>query len=304
MKPVSIKPLKDNQTAALTIGDGLVRGRIVRLGSALDAAMRGHDYPDPVARVLGEAVLIAALVARALKFEGKLMVQAHGTNEGAISLVAAQCTTAGHIRCYARYDAPSLQNILAKNANPDVKTLMGPGTFAMTIDQGKHTDRYQGLSAIEGASLGDCAAHYFAQSEQIPTRLKLSVGQLQVGREKPVWRAGALMVQKIADDMARDTAKQAWDMSKAVMGTLSDAELLDPDLASETLLYRLFHEQGVRISEPKNIEAKCSCSSGRLLSAIKNFDKKAQDDMAQDGKIVTKCQFCNTEYIFKPQDLV
>ncbi len=292
--------LQDNQTAALTIGGGLVRGRIVCMGDALDNILRGHDYPDVVARLLGEAVMISVLVARALKFEGKLMVQAQGTNEGAVSLVAAECTTSGEVRGYARYDEISLSGILKDNKNPDAKALMGGGTFAMTIDQGAKTDLYQGLSAIEGASLGDCAEHYFAQSEQIPTRLKLSVGELQSGSDNLQWRGSALMVQKIADDEAREESGEAWDLSKAVMGTLSDEEFLDPDLPSETLLYRLFHEQGVALLEAQNIEAKCTCSKERLLAAIKNFDKAAQEEMLENGIIKAKCQFCNTDYEFTP----
>ena len=174
--------MHDNQTAAVQIGEGSVRGRIIRLGDALDQAIGHGDYPQAVARILGEAVLISALVARSLKFDGRLFVQAHGTNEGAISMLIAECTTGGNVRAYARFDQASLTRILKDNPNPNATTLMGGGTFAMTIDQGKDMDRYQGLSAIEGASLGDCAEHYFAQSEQIPTRVKLAVGQHQLPR--------------------------------------------------------------------------------------------------------------------------
>ncbi len=233
--------MKDNHTAAVQIGEGRVRGRIIRMGNALDIAI-GHDrYPPSVARLLGEAVLVSALVARSLKFKGKLYVQAHGTNDGAVSLLTAECTTDGNVRGYARFDETSLNAILEKTPNPDAKTLMGGGTFAMTIDQGADMDRYQGLSAIDGASLGVCAEHYFAQSEQIPTRLQLAVGQVQIPGHEAQWRGGGIMVQRIAGDEARGDAGDDWDLSKAVMGTLSAEELLDPDLPSDDLLYRLFN---------------------------------------------------------------
>ncbi len=293
----------DDQLAAVQIGDGGVSGRIIRMGAALDKAVGGGRYPYAVASLLGEAVLIAALVARSLKFNGKLMVQAHGTNEGAVSMVVAESTTDGHVRAYARYDAPSLERILAETPQPGADTLMGGGTFAMTIDQGADMERYQGLSAIEGNSLGDCAEHYFAQSEQIPTRVKLAIGQVQVPGEAPVWRGGGVMVQRIASDAARGDTGDAWDMSKAVMGTLTDEELLDPDLPADTLLYRLFHEQGVSRLEPQDVLAKCSCSRKRLHSAIKQFDTQAQSDMMIDGTITANCEFCGTDYVFTQDDL-
>ncbi|PHR61552.1 MAG: molecular chaperone Hsp33 [Robiginitomaculum sp.] len=299
--------MKDNYTAAVRIGglkndDGVVRGRIIRLGDALDQAITHGNYPPTVSRVLGEAVLISALIANSLKFEGRLFVQAHGTNEGAISMLIAECTTDGDVRCYARFDQPSLDRILAEDPNPNTTTLMGGGTFAMTIDQGKNMDRYQGLSAIEGDSLGDCAEHYFAQSEQIPTRVKLSVGQVQTGKQAS-WRGGGIMVQRVAGDAARGDSEESWDIAKAVMKTLSDVELLDPDLEADTLLYRLFHEQGVSRMEEKPVQAKCSCSRERLHTTLQNFDDAAIADMMQDGKITANCEYCGTNYVFTAQDV-
>lgn len=295
--------MNDNQTAAVLIDGGVVRGRAIRMGDMLDQAV-GHDrYPDAVARILGEAVLISGLVARSLKFDGRLFVQAHGTNEGAISMLIAECTTDGHVRAYARFDQASLDRILAETPNPDAKVLMGGGTFAMTIDQGNDMDRYQGLSAIDGASLGDCAEHYFRQSEQIPTRVQLAVGQVQVPGAEAQWRGAGLMVQRIAGDAARGDAEESWTMAKAVMATLNDVELLDPDLATDDLLYRLFHEQGVSRLEPKDIVAKCSCSRERLYNTMKTFDDSAVADMMQDGKITANCEYCDTDYVFTPEDL-
>ena len=293
----------DNYVAAVTIAKGAVRGRIIRLGDALDIALGCERYPTPVARLLGEAILISALVARSLKFKGKLLVQAHGTNEGAVSMLAAECTTEGDVRAYARFDPPSLERILDKNKVPDAETLMGGGTFAMTIDQGANTDRYQGLSEIKGKSLGDCAEYYFQHSEQIPTILHICVGEVHIPGKDPSWRGGGIMVQRIPQDEARKDEETEWGVSSALMSTLTDAELIDPDVPGPTLLYRMFAEQGVSMGEPKSIQAKCSCSRERLLSTIKTFEKSAQDDMFVDGKITANCEFCGEDYHFHKDDL-
>ncbi|MCF6220871.1 MAG: Hsp33 family molecular chaperone HslO [Robiginitomaculum sp.] len=294
----------DDQIAAVQIGGGEVRGRVLRLGSSLDVVLGGNRYPLAVANLLGEAVMISALVASSLKFKGRFLVQAHGTNEGAVSMLAAECTTDGNMRAYARFDAPSLERILAKNDRPDAKTLTGGGSFAMTIDPGSGKDRYQGISAIEGATLAACAEHFFKQSEQVPTRIKLAVGRLQLPGQAQEWRGGGIMVQRVAADLARGDAEDAWDMSKALMGTLKDEELLDPDLGSERLLYRLFHEQGVRMDTPMDLRAQCSCSRERLLASIKTFEAAQRQDMFEDGKITASCEFCAADYVFTPQDVI
>ena len=246
--------------------------------------------------------MVAAIVARSLKFDGRLLIQCHGTNDGAVSMIIADCTTQGDLRAYARYDEESLTKILADNPKPDAVTLLGGGTFAMTIDQGPDMDRYQGLSAIEGESLADCAEHYFKQSEQIPTRMKLSVGQVQEPGKDPVWRGGGMMIQQIASDDARGDTREAWETASALFATLSDEEMLDPDLGSDDILYRLFHEEGVRLLESQSIQAKCGCSRERLLATIGAFDKKERDTMFEEGEISAKCDFCATDYIFTPAD--
>lgn len=300
--------MTDDQIAAVQIGGGEVRGRILRLGTSLDEVLGGDRYPEAVAKLLGEAVMISALVASSLKFDGRFLVQAHGTNEGAVSMLAAECTTDGNMRAYARFDAPSLERILAENPKqgvwPDAKTLTGGGSFAMTIDPGSGKDRYQGISAIEGATLDDCAEHFFKQSEQVPTRIKLAVGRLQLPGQAQEWRGGGIMVQRVAADAARGDAEEAWDMSKALMGTLKDEELLDPDLGSERLLYRLFHEQGVRMDTPMDVRAQCSCSRERLLASIKTFETVQREEMFEDGKITASCEFCATDYVFTPEDVI
>ena len=294
---------KDNHVAVFQIDDKPVRGRAVNLGAALDQAIGADRYPPLVAQRLGEAMMIAALVARALKFDGRLLVQCMGTNEGAISLLVADCTTEGHLRGYARYDEDQLKQIQLDNRNPGAQALFGKGTFSMTIDQGADMDQYQGLAAIEGDNLSDCAEHYFAQSEQIPTRVKLACGTVQNPGEAPKWRGGGIMIQKIAGDAARGDSDDAWRTAQALFETVSDSELLDPDLSQNNLLYRLFHEDGVRVIDTASVEAKCSCSKERLENTLRSFDKEQIVDMAEDGIISANCEFCATTYAFNIKEL-
>lgn len=293
---------KDNLVTVFQLDGQPVRGRAIQLGDALNQAI-GPRYPEPVARMLGEAMMLCAIVARSLKFKGRLLIQCHGTNDGAISLLLADCTTDGGIRGYARWDDDVLKQIELDNRNPGAETLLGGGTFSMTIDQGDDMDKYQGLAAIEGERLSDCAEHYFAQSEQIPTQIRLACGQIQEPGKDPVWRGGGIMIQKIADDELRGDTEDAWFTAQSLFGTISDAELLDPDLTQNRLLYRLFNEYGVRVVDTASIEAKCTCSRERLENTLKSFEQKALEDMVENGEIKANCEFCNTDYVFTLAEL-
>jgi len=293
----------DTQTDHVTVfqlDNQPVRGRAVKLGPALDAALNPGGtarYPDSVARLLGEAMMTGALVAQSLKFDGRLVVQCYGTNDGAISLLIADCTTDGHIRGYARWNEDKLKEIELDSRNPGADILLGGGTFSMTIDQGPDMDQYQGIAAIEGTSLSSCAEHYFNQSEQIPTRIHLACGQ-SIDGKGPHWSGAGMMIQKIADDEARPDAAMPWDTAQQLFATLTDAELIDPALTMERLLYRLFHEDGVRVVDTHQVKAACRCSRERLLDTLKSFAPNARNDMAEDGIISANCEFCASEYKF------
>lgn len=297
----------ENELTVFTVGGddtGLapVRGRAVRLPNALQTALADR-YPTEVARLLGEAMMIGALVARSLKFDGRLVVQCHGTNDGAISLLMADCTTDGHIRGYARYDEDALKSVSLDNRNPGAEAMLGGGTFSMTIDQGPDTDLYQGLAEIKGRDLSDCAEHFFEQSDQIPTFIRLAVGQ-EIGSDGPVWSGGGLMIQRVAEDTARGDTDDVYMTAKTLMATVQPAELIDPDLPMDQLLYRLFHEDGVRALDRLPVHAECRCSRGRLLNTLKSFDRNALEDMAdEEGLIRARCEFCDTEYVFPAAEM-
>jgi molecular chaperone Hsp33 len=188
-------------------------------------------------------------------------------------------------------------------ARPGAKTLLGEGVFIMTVDQGPDMDRYQGVTPIEGETLALCAEQYFAQSEQTPTRVRLAVGQTP-GAAGPVWRAGGLLIQHIAEDDARGATQEAWDRSRALFMTLGEDELVDPDTPPSTLLWRLFHEDGVRVFEPRALKAFCRCSSERIAGVLSSFPAAERTDMVEeDGLIRVTCEYCARTYSFEPSAL-
>ncbi|HEX6858574.1 MAG TPA: Hsp33 family molecular chaperone [Caulobacteraceae bacterium] len=287
-------PPTDDLVAAFQIEGWPLRGRIVRLGAAIDEVLSRHDYPEPVANLLGEACALAALVGSSLKFDGKLVVQAQG--DGPVSLVVADYDTSGGLRGYCSFDAEAVAAASTGFARPGAQTLLGKGVFIMTIDQGPDTDRYQGITAIEGETLALCAEQYFAQSEQTPTRVRLSVGQVDTG-EGPRWRAGGILIQNIAADEARGSTQDVWERAQALFATTGEDELIDPMLPGETLLWRLFNEDGVRVFEARPLKAFCRCSAERAATVIQTFTPEEKAEMTEpDGKIHVKCEYCSRTY--------
>jgi molecular chaperone Hsp33 len=292
----------DDLAAAFQIEGWPVRGRIVRLGQTIDAILSAHDYPEPVAALLGEACALAALVGSSLKFEGRLIVQAQG--DGPVRYVVADYDTNGQMRGYCRFDEEAVAAASQGFARPGARTLLGQGVFVMTLDRGEDFERTQGITPIEGESLSLAAEHYFQQSEQIPTRVRLAVGSV-VTDEGVGWRAGGALIQLIAGDAARGSTEEAWDRSRALFHTLADDELLDPTITPETLLFRLFHEDGVRLEDARALVAQCRCSRARIASVLTSFDLAEQADMVEaDGKIRVTCEYCATVYELEPEEIV
>jgi molecular chaperone Hsp33 len=185
-------------------------------------------------------------------------------------------------------------------ARPGAKTLLGQGVFIMTIDQGPDTDRYQGITAIEGETLALCAEQYFAQSEQTPTRVRLAVGQVDTG-EGPKWRAGGILIQNVASDDARGSTEDVWERAQALFATTGEDELIDPMLPGETLLWRLFNEDGVRLFEAKPLRAFCRCSQERVATVLGSFSDQERAEMVEpDGKIHVTCEYCSRTYELAP----
>jgi len=290
----------DDLVAAFQIENWPVRGRVVRLGDAVNEILTRHDYPEPVANLLGEACALAALVGSSLKFEGKLIIQAQG--DGPVAYVVADYDSAGSLRGYCRYDAERVAAASQGFARPGAQTLLGRGVFIMTIDQGPDLERHQGITAVEGETLALCAEHYFAQSEQVPTRVRLAVGEIDTG-SGPSWRAGGALIQNIAADEARGSTAEVWERAHALFGTTADDELIDPEIAADRLLYRLFHEDGVRLFQAKPLKAFCRCSEERILGVLRAFPPEERVEMveAETGMIRVTCEYCSRVYQVEPE---
>jgi molecular chaperone Hsp33 len=291
-----------------------VRGRLVKLGPLLDDILSGHDYPLPVSKLLGEAIVLTALLGASLKFNGRFILQTK--TDGPVSMIVVDFRVPGRLRAYARFDQYRLKPGQSSAA------LLGRGHLAMTIDQGGARSRYQGLVALEGGTLEDAAHEYFLRSEQIPTRVRLAIGEeLGQGDPKHHWRAGGLLVQFLpkAPDRARQpdlhpgdapegavvhsmVEDDAWVEAQALSGTVEDVELIDPELSGERLLYRLFHERGVRVFSTQPLEAKCSCSREAVASMLKSFAPNDRADMVEEGRVKVTCEFCSSTYEFTPEE--
>ena len=296
-----------------------LRGRVVRLGPSVDTILRSHDYPAPVAKMLGEAIVLAVLLGTSLKFEGRFILQTQG--DGPVRMLVVDYTTPGKVRACARFDADGIAAAIAAGT-ADVGALLGRGHLAMTIDQGPDMSRYQGLVALDGKSFEDAAHEYFLRSEQIPTRIRLAVGEemsAAAGGARHRWRAGGLLVQFLpkAQERARQpdldpgdapegTAPhalpedEAWVECRSLVATVEDIELLDPALSTERLVYRLFHERGVRVFRDTALSAECSCSRDNVATMLRSFSEDERDHMVENGVITVTCEFCSSTYVFEP----
>jgi len=272
-----------------------LRGRLVRLGGALDRILTRHDYAEPVGQLLGELLVLAAALAGGLRFQGTFSLQAKGS--GPVSLLLADYTHDGAMRGYARYDAERI------DAGSDIAALLGDGRLAITVDQGDAGAAYQSIVELTGISLTECMQTYFRQSEQLKTGLKIAVGRVaENGAWR--WRGGGLMVQRLADQPVDDEHQEDWHRTMLLLGTATDAELLDPGLPADALLYRLFHEEGVRVFAPQDLRFGCRCTRERVEKLLRSFPDAEVDEMRQDdGLVVVTCQFCNAGFRFDDAQL-
>jgi molecular chaperone Hsp33 len=273
-----------------------VRGRLVRLGPALETMLAPHDYPPAVAGLLGEALAFAAVLAAGLKYEGIFSLQTR--SDGPVSMMVTDITSEGGMRGYARFDAAAI----AKAAEADgglVPRLLGNGHLAFTVDQGPDTERYQGITSLEGATLTECAHNYFRQSEQLASAVVLAGSESGLGA-----RAGGLMVQRLPrpGDLEPEH-DEAWRRAVILMSTIKVDELLDGDLAPNDVLFRLYHEDGVRVFEPRPVFHTCRCSRERVARTLASFPRDDIADMKIGGKVVATCEFCKSVYDFDDDDL-
>jgi len=262
------------------------------------------------------------MLGSALKIEGRFILQTQ--TDGPVGLLVVDFTTPGQVRACARFGKDGVAAAIAAGKT-DAGALLGRGHLAMTIDQGADSSRYQGLVALDGGTLEDAAHEYFLRSEQIPTRVRLAVAEelrAENGGARHRWRAGGIMLQflpksperaRLADLHPGDAPEgvevhtvpedDAWVEGRALVSTVADVELIDPAFSSERLVYRLFHEPGVRVFRASPLRAECSCSRENVEAMLKSFSQDDRDHMVEDGKISVTCEFCSANYLFAPGEV-
>ena len=290
-----------------------LRGRLVRLGPTVDAILGHYDYPPQVARLLGEAVALAALLGSILESHGRFQLQTR--SDGPVDMLVVDYDAPGKLRGFARFDAARLADV----TDPAPAALLGRGHLALTIEREEDAARYQGVVPLEGESLAEAAHVYFRQSEQIPSFVRLAVGELVTPQGRS-WRAGGLLLQylPVAGSRIRELPPgdapegeetiveedDAWTEGQALAGTIEDHELVDPTLSGERLLFRLFHERGVKVFNERPLTEFCRCSNERVERLLKSFSAEERADMVgDDGRIGVTCEFCATFRSFDPSDL-
>ena len=299
------------------------RGRAVQLGPMLDQILGRHDYPEPVARLLAEMVVLTVLLGTSLKFDGKFIAQTQ--TDGPVDLLVVDFTTPSSVRGYARFDADKLAAAVSVGATSS-EALLGNGIMALTVDQGEYTQRYQGIVELAGSSMEEVAEAYFRQSEQIPTAVKLAVARIVKRGENGFvesWRAGGLVAQflpespermrmpdlpggdapeGVEDDLGDFEPDDSWVEVRALVDTVEASELADPDVGVERLLFRLFHERGVRVFPPNPVADDCSCNRERIKGVLSNFSAEEITESVEDGEIAVTCEFCGESYSFDPSE--
>ncbi len=279
-----------------------LRGRLVRLGPAAEAILGPHGYPRVVSELMGEMLALTAVLAGALKFDGIFKLQAQGN--GPVSLMVADMTHDGDMRGYARFDAEAVAAVGDPGDAP-VPRLLGAGHMAVTVAHGANQRQHQGIIELSGGRLADCAHTYFRQSEAVETAIALAAGD----RKGAGTRSAALMIQRVppegdaaGDDGERDSEDE-WRRAVVLTSSVTESELLDPALPPSRLLYRLYHEDGVRLFRARPVRQACRCSRERVAATLSAFAPEDIDAMVVDGRISVTCEFCKNDYDFSGDDL-
>jgi len=301
-----------------------IRGRVGRLDSVLETILGQHDYPAPVAALVAEAALITALIGQTIKLRWRLSLQIRG--DGPVRLIAtdyfgpAEPGQPARMRAYAGYDAEGVA--AADGAAPF--GLIGQGVFGILIDQGPGTAPYQGMTPIAGASLADCAEIYFAQSEQLPTRFALAMGEAVEPGGEAHWRGGGVLLQHMpkaspfakdggatgpdgllaAEDVLDGADAENWRRAVMLLETAEETELIGPHVGTEQLLLRLFNDEGPRVYAAQPVRFGCTCGPEKVVRTLAAY---SADEIAAlttpEGKVTADCQFCGAHYEFEPGEL-
>lgn len=281
-----------DQVLAFTVPHRNARGRVVRLGPVLDDVIAAHAYPAPVRHLLAEALVLATLLGSLLKDEQSQLTMQAQTQDGVVDLLVCDYR-AGELRGYVRFDQARLDDL---GPSPTLHALFGDGYLAITFDLAATGQRYQGIVPLEGETLAAACESYFVQSEQIPTLIRLGVRSDATGCV-----AGGLLIQHLPEgEEGRERLHvqldhPEWEHMRIMGGAVSAAELVDPGLDLETVLWRLFHEEReVRVEQGSRIAKGCRCTSEYYRSVLSRFGSAEREEMRNDeGLILVDCAFCS-----------
>ncbi|HMT46350.1 MAG: hypothetical protein RL702_679 [Pseudomonadota bacterium] len=281
-----------DRVLGFTIPSRDARGRVVRLGPVLDTILAAHAYPAPIKHLLAEALVVAALIGSLLKDEdGQLTMQAQAEG-GVVDLLVCDYRD-GELRGYVRHDEERLKGL---GVSPSLEALFGTGYLAITFDLAATGQRYQGIVPLEGSSLSEACEHYFVQSEQVPTLIRVAVRSSGEGCV-----AGGLLVQHLPEGeegrgrLHVELDHPEWEHVSALAGSTRHDELVDRALSLEALVWRLFHEeQEVRVIQGKALARGCRCSIDHYRSILARFPEEERAAMRDErGAIVIDCAFCS-----------
>jgi molecular chaperone Hsp33 len=294
--------LNSDVSLGVAIPSRNARGRIARLGSVVDTVLASHHYPPVIEKLLAEALTLTALLGSLLKEpQGQLTLQAQ-TEGGAIDLLVCDYL-GGELRGYVRHDAEKVE---ALPEEPTLQELFGKGYLAITFDQPVAEERYQGIVPLEGKNLGDAAQSYFAQSEQIPSLVRLAAE-----KRGDHWFAGGLLLQHLPEgEEGRERLHTRldhpdWPHVAILGGSVKADELTDPELPLDDLIWRLFHdEEEVRTLPAIRLSRGCRCDPAYVRSVIAKFPEEERAEMVgDDGKITVDCAFCSSSFAIEPKEL-
>ncbi len=302
---------EDNFFQIFQLEESSIRGRVVRIGDVLDNILNAHDYPLPIAHLVAETITLSLSLSSMLKYDGIFTLQVQG--DGPLKMLVSDVTSAGVVRACATFDEDRFQKSreqisalkTTESSQNHLAQYLGKGYIAFTVDQGQHTERYQGIVELKGASMVDCVQHYFTQSEQIGTGIKMAVG-----KREGKWRASSIMLQNMPEDDAvkKDVLgnldEDDWRRAMVLLDSCTDDELLDRELDADQLLLRLFHEEGIRIYERKGIEKGCRCDLQRVENILYSMSEDDIQHMDVEGRIEMKCEFCSHSYMFDTNDVL
>ncbi len=284
--------------------NSVMRGRMVRLDTVLNAILQRHDYPDSVSKLLGELLVIGAMLSANLPDHGILTLQIKA--DGAVPMMVVDIQADGSVRGYAHIDDMSA---IPDESNAGLQALLGKGYLAMTLDAKQGEAPYQSIVPLEGESLSQAVQYYFSQSQQLDVVFHIHVSRRIRENNESRWVGAGIMLERMpemqetSENSATGNANN-WEYQTLLVSTASEEELSDPHLAPSALLYRLFHETGVWVYDTHGLRDECRCSRTRIDTVLRTMSDEDLQHMAdEEGMISVNCQFCNTAETFSISEL-